>query len=88
MVAIDALALSFQEHTAAREHAEQGRATLQGSAERALADAKRAFAFYDGVVAAATEESVMLKAQALSEVALSRLAALARHHGKSPSELP
>jgi rubrerythrin len=77
-----ALVQSFQQHTAALEHAEQGRATLPGSAERALADGKRAFAFYDGVVAAATEESVMLKAQALSEVALSRITALARYLGE------
>jgi len=83
-----ALIASFQRLTAARENAEQGRATLPGSVERAFADGKRAYAFYDGAVAAATDESVMLKAQALSQSALLRIAALARYLGEKSPYVP
>lgn len=79
------LVRSFQRRTAARENGEQGRATLPGSVERALADSKRAYAFYDGAVTVATDETVMLKAQELSKSALLRIAALARYIGEKLS---
>lgn len=69
----------FDQRSATRENAEQGRATLPGSVERAFADGKRAYAFYDGAVTAATDETVMLKAQELSKSALLRISALARY---------
>jgi rubrerythrin len=72
-----ALVRSFQQRSAVRENAEQGRATLPGSVERAFADGKRAYAFYDGAVAVAIDETVMLKAQELSKSALLRITALA-----------
>jgi rubrerythrin len=73
-----ALDLFYQQHTTARMRRAEGRATVAGSLERALAESKRAFAFYDAVVAEASKEAVMLKAQSLSETALSRIAILAR----------
>ena len=73
-----ALDLFFQQHPTAQMRQGEGRATVAGSLERALAESKRAFAFYDAVVAEASKEAVMLKAQSLSETALSRIAILAR----------
>lgn len=73
-----ALDLFYQQHTTAQMRQAEGRATVAGSLERALAESKRAFAFYDAVVAEATKETVMLKAQSLSETALSRITVLAR----------
>jgi rubrerythrin len=67
----------FQQHPTAQMRQGEGRATVAGSLERALAESKRAFAFYDAVVADASKEAVMLKAQSLSETALSRIAILA-----------
>lgn len=68
---------SHHQYLPPRETGETGRDVFQTSPKQALISSKRAFAFYDGVVSAATNEAVMLRAQALSALALSRMSALA-----------
>ncbi len=72
---------------AKRGNEEDGRATRPASARRALADAKRAFTFYDTLVTDATSEDVLLEAQRLSDQALERIQALSRVHGNDSSTL-
>lgn len=80
MTSIDSVDGSLHRHQGAKMQRQ-----LPGSVERALADSKRAYAFYDGAITAATDETVMLKAKELSISALLRIAALARYLGEKSS---
>lgn len=68
---------SYRRHLPPREGDETRSGAFRTLPKQALINSKRAFAFYDAVVSAATDEAVMLKAQALSARVLSRMSVVA-----------